>query len=139
MLDRGPESDLLPYVRQHRMAFLAYSPLALGLLTGKVAAGRSFPETDLRSNHAKFEPEYRSRANAMLNDLRPMADERGLTLAQLVLRWTLAQPGVSHVLVGARNAEQAQANAKAGEAEFSAAEISAITRTLEQHFSLANA
>ena len=139
MLDRGPETDLLPYVRENGMAFLAYSPLALGLLTGKVSAERTFPETDLRSSHPKFEPDYRERVNIMLAELRPFAEDRGLTIAQLVLRWTLAQPGVSHVLVGARNAEQARANAKAGEAELDSADLTAITATLERHFSLAAA
>jgi aryl-alcohol dehydrogenase-like predicted oxidoreductase len=136
MLDRGPEADLLPYVREHGIAFLAYSPLALGLLTGKVSPDRSFPATDLRSNHGKFETNHRARVNIMLEELRPLADGKGLTVAQLVLRWTLAQPGVSHVLVGARNAEQASANAKAGEAELSPSDVAAITTTLERHFSL---
>jgi aryl-alcohol dehydrogenase-like predicted oxidoreductase len=138
MLDRGPETELLPYVKKHGISFLAYSPLALGLLTGKVDADRTFSESDLRSSHAKFEPDYRRRVNEMLRELMPIAENRGMTLAQLVLRWTLARPGVSHVLVGARNADQARANAKAGEAELTGDEAAAITATLERHFALAS-
>ncbi|MEJ2008445.1 MAG: aldo/keto reductase [Acidobacteriota bacterium] len=127
MLDRELENEYLPYARQHNLAVLAYSPLANGLLTGKIGPERQFPPDDLRHSRPRFSVESRRKVLAMLDRMRPIAEKHGLTLAQLVIAWTAAQPGVTHVLVGARNAEQAQENAAAGNATLSLKEIETIT------------
>ncbi len=114
MLDREVEQDLLPYAQKTGVAFFAYSPLARGLLTGKVDLSRSFPAEDFRANHPRFTPESRQRVQQIIDDLRPQAEKQKITIGQFVLAWTLAQPGVTHLLVGARNPEQAEENAAAG-------------------------
>lgn len=67
----------------------------------------------------------------MLGEMQPIAKERGLSLTQLVIAWTLAQPGMTHALVGARNAQQARENAKAGQVELTDEEIGAINRIFD--------
>lgn len=133
MLDRKLESSNLPYCRKHGIVFLAYSPLANGLLTGKITPEREFAEGDLRRDHPRFSVENRRRVLRFLAEIEPVAAERSLTISQLVIAWTLAQPGVTHALVGARNVEQAVANAAAGDVELTAEELRRIEAALQRH------
>lgn len=133
MLDRGHEKDLLPYCATNGLAFVAYSPLAQGLLTGRMAPDRSFKPGDQRLNNPRFSVENRKRVAAFLSKIEPIAKERHLTLSQLVLAWTLCQTGCSHVLAGARTKEQALENAGAGNVRLSEEEVSAITAALTQY------
>jgi methylglyoxal reductase len=130
MLDREIEQIQLPYCRDRNIAVLAYSPLALGLLTGKIDAGRKYGDGDLRRDNPRFTAEYVAKVAGLLARLRPLADRRDLTLSQLVIAWTLKQPGLTHALVGARNPDQARENAGAGRVDLSAEEISEIDRAL---------
>jgi aryl-alcohol dehydrogenase-like predicted oxidoreductase len=70
--------------------------------------------------------------NAVLNRLRPLAETKNATLGQLVLRWTLAQPGISVALVGARNPEQAVQNARALDLHLTFEELLYINRQLTE-------
>jgi aryl-alcohol dehydrogenase-like predicted oxidoreductase len=119
MLDRDIEADILPYTRAHDIAVLAYSPLALGLLTGKIGPERTFEGDDLRIDKPRFSIKNRQRVAAMLGEFEPIAARYDLTIPQLVIAWTAAQPGITHVLVGARNEAQAVENAAAGAATLS--------------------
>lgn len=113
MLRREIEADIVPYAQEHGLGILAYSPLGRGLLTGKIRPGHVFAEGDHRAGLSFFKPENIERVDAMLETLRPMAEAKGCTLGQLVLRWTMDRPGITTLLVGARNAEQALQNARA--------------------------
>ena len=132
MLDRKREQSNLPYCAKHDIAFLAYSPLALGLLTGKVTPDREFGEGDLRRNNPRFSVENRRRVLEMLAEFQPIAEAHDLSLSQLAIAWTVAQPGCTHALVGARNEAQARENARAGEVALSAEECALIKDTVER-------
>ena len=132
MVRRAIEKDLVPYTLAHHKAILAYSPMQLGLLTGKIKPGQPFEESDLRARHPLFTAENVTHVNAFLGKIRPMAESKNATLGQLVLRWTLAQPGISVVLAGARNPEQAVQNAHAIDVELSPQEVDFISQQLEQ-------
>jgi methylglyoxal reductase len=69
----------------------------------------------------------------MLADFQPVADRNGLTSGQLCIAWTLAQPGLTHALVGARHPEQALENARAGAVELSAGDVRAIDAAIAKH------
>jgi methylglyoxal reductase len=133
MLDRGIESDQLPYCREHGAAMLGYSPLGQGLLTGKVGPERVFPKGDLRLTKPRFSAESRERIAAMLAEFRPVADARGLTLAQLAIAWTIAQPGLTHALCGARNPQQALENAAAGDADLTGDDLAILDAAIARH------
>jgi methylglyoxal reductase len=126
LIDRGHEAALIPYCRERGIAMLAYSPLAHGLLTGKIGPERVFRGDDLRRTDPRFSPGMRAKVGAMLDRIRPIAESRGITLAQLAIAWTVAQPGVTHALVGARDPRQAAENARAGAIELTGAEIREI-------------
>ncbi|UCF35546.1 MAG: aldo/keto reductase [Acidobacteriota bacterium] len=130
MLDRKLESGSLPYCRKHDVAMLAYSPLANGLLTGKIGPDREFGAGDLRTWNKRFTVENRRKVASLLRELEPIAESYQLTLAQLVIAWTIAQPGVTHALVGIRNEAQAKANAKAGVVDLSDTDLVTIEKAL---------
>lgn len=112
MVNRGIEEETVPYCIKHDKAILAYSPLERGLLTGKIHSGYEFQEGDHRAKHPHFQPDFIDRANILLERIKPLADDKGVTLAQLVLRWTIERPGITIALAGARNAHQSVQNAK---------------------------
>jgi aryl-alcohol dehydrogenase-like predicted oxidoreductase len=130
-LERGVEKDVLPFCHKHEIGLLAYSPIAQGLLTGKVLADREFPEGDIRRNKPMFSRENRLRVLAMLEGVRAIAGGYNATLGQLFIAWLVAQPGMTSALVGARNATQAEENAKAGDIRLSTNEIEAIRKHVE--------
>lgn len=131
MVNRGIEKDIVPYCREHRLSILAYSPLERGLLTGKMTPGYKFASGDHRATNPFFTDESIRRTDAFLDKLRPMAKEKNATLAQLVLRWTIEQPGITVALVGARDPEQAVENANTMHVSLSADEIAYIDEQLD--------
>lgn len=127
MIDRKLEAEQLPYCREHDVAVLAYSPLAMGMLTGKIGPERQFADGDIRGKQPRFSRENRQRVADMLRELEPIAARNRLTLTQLVIAWTADQGGVTHVLCGARTPGQVQENAAAGNAVLPAGELQAAS------------
>ncbi len=131
MVNRHIEEVVIPYCLANNKSILAYSPLERGLLTGKMKPGYQFSEGDHRAAHRYFNESNMQRVNAFLDKIKPLADEKGVTLSQLVLRWTVEKPGITIALVGARNAEQAVQNARATSVKLSADELGFISKELE--------
>ena len=126
MIDRGIEGDQLPYCKEHNIAVFAYSSLALGVLAGKIDANTEFKPGDIRRGRPRYAKDNLQKIAAMLKRCKPVAEKHDLTMAQLVLAWTVAQPGLTHALVGARDPEHTKANAKAGEADLSAEDLKTL-------------
>ncbi len=133
MLDRQLEQETVPFCRKHRIAILAYSPLANGLLTGKIGLDRRFKRGDLRESGPRFSIENRRKVSQLLEAIRPLADAHQVSLAQLVIAWTVAQPGLTHALTGIRNQVQAESNAIAADLEWSGEELRVIDRALDRY------
>ncbi|MFW5812665.1 MAG: aldo/keto reductase [Alkalispirochaetaceae bacterium] len=119
LLVRDAEEELLPYCRKHNLGVLSYGTLAGGILTGKYTEIPELPEGDNRDRFYKFfqEPEWTA-VQGLLKVIREIAGAHGVTPAQVASRWAIEQPGITSVLVGAKNGDQAAANAKAGEFEL---------------------
>ncbi|RNI31116.1 aldo/keto reductase [Rufibacter latericius] len=132
MVHRNIEADVVPHSLEQQIGILAYSPLERGLLTGKIKPGHPFNEGDHRASLPIYQPENLVKVNAFLDKIKPLADDKNATLGQLVLRWTIAQPGITIALVGARNAEQTIQNAKAMDVQLSQDEITFITDELNR-------
>jgi aryl-alcohol dehydrogenase-like predicted oxidoreductase len=132
MVKRDNEKELVPYCLENDKAILAYSPLERGLLTGKMKPGHQFAPDDHRASIHFYKDENLARVNAFLDKIKPIADEKNATLGQLVLRWTVAQPGITIALVGARDAAQALQNAAAMDIALSDEEIGIITGHLDE-------
>ncbi len=113
LLDRDIEKDALPWCLRENVGVIVYSPMARGLLTGKYGADHHFPANDHRSGLKWFAPDRRPKVLAALEKVRPLAEQYGVTLGNLAVAWVLAQPGVTGAIVGARDAKQAEENARA--------------------------
>jgi len=134
MLDRRMEEDgCLAHCRENNISVLAYSPLVHGLLTGKITPERKYNPGDLRNNNPRFWPDNINRVNTMLDELKPIAAAHGATISQLVIAWTFMQPGVTHVLCGARNEKQAIDNARAGEIPLADNEIQQMNEIIQKY------
>lgn len=131
LLSRAVEADVLPFCLEHNIGILAYSPMEMGLLTGKVTMDREFPETDTRRNRPWFQPDKRRQVLDALATIRPIAEKHNATLGQLAVAWIIAQPGVTAAIVGARNEEQALSNAKAASLDLVPEDVAAIRGVFE--------
>lgn len=132
MIERSIEKELVPYAIENKNGILAYSPLQRGVLTGKIKAGHQFAAGDHRPGTVFYQPENINRINAFLAKIESLAKDKNASLSQMVLQWTIQQPGITIALAGARDTKQAIQNAMAGELKLSADEIDFIDRHLEQ-------
>ncbi|MDB5264360.1 MAG: NADP-dependent oxidoreductase domain [Adhaeribacter sp.] len=132
MVQRDIEADVTPYCLEHGKAILAYSPLQRGLLTGKITNDYKFEEGDHRPGTKHFKQPNRDRINNFLEQIRPLADNYGVTLGQLAINWTIQQPAVATALVGARDPKQVKENAKALDFMLSAEDINQINGLLDK-------
>lgn len=130
MLNRGIEKDIVPYCIEKNIGILAYSPLQRGLLTGKIKPGHKFNEGDTRPSSIYYQEPNLSEILKFTDKLRKIADERNVTVSQLVLNWTIQQPGITCALAGARNATQVVENVKASEFRLTAEEINNINNLI---------
>ncbi|MEX0984771.1 MAG: aldo/keto reductase [Actinomycetota bacterium] len=115
MLERE-HRDLVRWCGEQGVGVVAYAPLAYGLLTGAIDAAATFGADDWRSTDKDmFAPEPRAAALELVESLRPIAAELGVTLAQLAIAWVLHQPGVTSAIVGSRNGAHMRANVEAAD------------------------
>ncbi len=114
LIDREIEETLVPLCRQHDVAVLGYSSLALGLLAGPIDPSREFTGDDQRASNPRFSTDNRARLKAFFNELEPVRRPLGCSFGQMMIAWTLARGNVSVALCGARVRSQAIENATAG-------------------------
>jgi methylglyoxal reductase len=139
MIDREIEDSLLPIARRHDIATLSYSSLALGLLSGAVDPTREFTGDDQRKDNPRFSTANRQKVARLKEAIAPIAARHQASMAQIVIAWTLAKPGITFALCGARNAEQAIDNARAGEIALASSELAAIDAAIAAHLTALDA
>ncbi len=128
---RDIEQSILPYAAAHGIGVLVYGPLAHGLLGGRMTATTTFPPGDWRAGSDLFKGATFRRNLQVVDELKAFAAERGISIAQLAIAWTLANPAVHVAIVGARTPEQISATAPAAEVSFTTddlARLDAISR-----------
>jgi len=131
LLQRGIEKETLPFCRKNNIGVIVYSPMERGLLTGKVTPDRKFPPGDHRAEHRLFTVENRKHVIAALESLKPIADKYQATYAQMVINWTIQEPGITAAIVGARNAGQAKQNAGAMSFELTPQELQSVRKAFD--------
>jgi L-glyceraldehyde 3-phosphate reductase len=110
MLDREPIDDgVLDYCHEHGIGFIAFSPLAQGLLTDRYLNGIP-SDSRMAREHFLKKSDLTPQLLDYLRQLKREADSRGETIAQQALRWVLNQQGVTSVLVGASSTAQLEKN-----------------------------
>lgn len=128
---RDIERDVLPYCREHDIGVLVYGPLAHGLLSGKFDRDTELPEDDWRASSPLFQGESFERNLEVVEELGRFAQERGHTVAQVAVAWTLARPGVHVAIVGARRPDHIEGTAPAADIELSDDDLERIESVME--------
>ena len=133
MVKRDIETTLLPLCRTSAVSVLSYSSLALGLLSGKVGPDRIFAEDDQRQGNPRFSQANRQKIARLMGVLEPVAAAHHASVAQVVIAWTIAQPGITFSLCGARDPAQAVENAAAARLRLADSELALISAGIVEH------
>jgi aryl-alcohol dehydrogenase-like predicted oxidoreductase len=133
MLWRKPESELIPLCEREGISQIVWSPLAQGVLTGKYRSGEQPPSDSRAASESMsgfiggfLEPRFLE----AVDRLRPVAEQAGVTMAQLALAWVLREDNVASAIIGASRPEQVHENAKASEVMLSDETLAAIDSAL---------
>jgi aryl-alcohol dehydrogenase-like predicted oxidoreductase len=129
---RDIEQGILPYTQELGIGVLIYGPLAHGLLAGTFTPQTSFAADDWRNKREIFHGKIFQRNLAVVEQLKQLAEQEGMTVAQLAIAWVLAQPAIDVAIVGARNPEQLEQTAPAGEIHLTQATLHEIERIMRE-------
>lgn len=133
MLQREIEADRLPWCRAHGVSVMPYWPLMKGFLAGKLARDHVWDPRDGRQKYPVFQGATWDRTHDFLDQLRPVAADAGLTLAQLVIAWTILQPGITSALCGAKRPAQIEETAQAMRAALTPEQLRCIDAALSTY------
>jgi aryl-alcohol dehydrogenase-like predicted oxidoreductase len=129
LLNRAPESEVLPECVKSKLAFIPYFPLANGLLTGKYRKGQPHPKGTRAADG--FGPKVFTEENLnKVESLIQFATSNGHTLLELAISWLAAQPAVASVIAGAKTPDQTRSNAGASNWKLSPERLSVIDQLL---------
>jgi aryl-alcohol dehydrogenase-like predicted oxidoreductase len=124
----------IPWCAAHGTGVIAYSPLQSGLLTDTFSQARidALAEDDWRRRSPEFKPPRLNRNLALRDALRPIAERHGTTVSAVAIAWTLAWPGVTAAIVGARAPEQVDGWIGAATLELTLADLDEIAQAIGQ-------
>jgi aryl-alcohol dehydrogenase-like predicted oxidoreductase len=132
MVRRDIETDLVPFCTGKEIGILAYSPMQRGLLSGKIKPGHKFNPGDTRPDTPYYKEPNLTNILNLLEKLSPIAEGHNATLSQLVLNWTIQQPGITCALAGARNPTQVMENKGAADFMLTENEIKIINKYISE-------
>jgi aryl-alcohol dehydrogenase-like predicted oxidoreductase len=130
---RAPEAELIPLCRRSGISQIVWSPLAQGVLTGKYRAGEAVPTGTRAASRdmSRFIGQWLTRPVLDAVDrLWPIAEEAGLTMAQMCLAWVVREENVAAAIVGASRPEQVRENAAAADVSLDDDTLRAIDEAL---------
>ena len=127
---RDIEADLLPYCRANDIGVLVYGPLAHGLLTGVLEPDTQFAAGDWRGSSPVFTGESYRGNLAVVEELERFAADIGVTISQLAIGWTLANPAVHVAIVGARHIDHVDDSLAAADIWLSDADLVEIEQIM---------
>lgn len=129
---REPEEELLPLCEELGIGFVPFSPLGKGFLTGAVTPDTKFDPSDIRSRIPRFQGEALKANLELVDVLKKLGEEMGVTPAQLALAWLLAQKPWIVPIPGSRAIARLEENVAAAEIEFTPAQRQAIQAILDK-------
>lgn len=132
MLQREIEAERLPWCMAHNVSVCVYWPLMKGFLAGKLARDHRWDTKDGRQKYPVFQGEHWTKTHDFLDKLRPIAAECGLTLAQLVIAWTIQRLGITVALCGAKRPEQIRETAAAMRVTLNAEQLARIDQAIKE-------
>ena len=134
LINRDAAGDRIPWAEEHGTGLIVYSPMASGLLTGRFSAARiaALPDDDWRRGHSNFQEPAFSRNLELVERLTAIAERLGCSLPELAVAWTLAWPGVTGAIVGARSPEQVDGWIGAAAVDLGEDDLDEIARVLAE-------
>lgn len=132
MIQRDIERDVVPWCVENGVSIFVYWPLLKGLLAGKLPRDHVFESGDGRQKYSQFQGDEWQRNHDLIDKLREIAVAAGRTLAQLVINWTIHQPGITAALCGAKRPEQIRETAGAMNWRMTDDELAAVERALAE-------
>ena len=120
LLNRHVEKNVLPYCEQNNIGTINYSPMAAGLLSGKMTRERvdNLPSDDWRNNNNDFKEPALSKNLSLVEILKEIGNEHSCTAGEVAIAWTLLNPAVTGAIVGMRRPDQVEGVIKSGEIEL---------------------
>ncbi len=130
---RREASAEIAWCHAHETGVIVYSPMQAGLLTGTFSLERAkaLPKDDWRSRNAEYQGDKLAANLKLAEAFKPIADRHQSTIAAAAVAWTLAWPGVSGAIVGARNAEQINGWIDAASLELTKDDMAEITKAIQ--------
>lgn len=132
-LEYRSEKEIFPLVKSKGLAFLPYSPLMQGLLSGKIRSADYFARKDVRNANEKLKGERLEQHLRVVAELNPLAEELRVSLAELSIAWLVQKEEITSVIAGARTVEQIRTNAAAADLSLDQGLLDRIDRILEEH------
>ena len=134
LIRRDAAADVIPWCAAHQAGVIGYSPMQSGILTDRFSAERvaALAANDWRRRSAEFQSPRVERNIALRDALRPIAARHETTVSAVAIAWTLAWPGVTGAIVGARSAEQVDGWIEAASLRLTDQDLDDIARALER-------
>jgi methylglyoxal reductase len=129
ILDRGIEDEIIPCCRENGVTIQAYSPLEMGLLSGKMP--RDYKPVGAQIPKKWFQPENMQKAMDVMDQWKPLCEKYNCTIANLALAWILAQGEFINLLSGSTTVDQIAENAKSAELELDPSDVADMRAMVE--------
>ncbi|MFP4249559.1 MAG: aldo/keto reductase [Armatimonadota bacterium] len=127
ILDRGVENELLWMAQRQGIGVCSWGPLAYGLLSGKYRKDEEMPDVGRWTNkNTEDSDRFTEEALDVVEALIPLAEERGISLAEFAHAWLLTRPGLTSVLIGPRTIEQLRSTLSSYDVELSEEELEKV-------------
>jgi myo-inositol catabolism protein IolS len=130
LLDRKAEKELFPYTTEHNISFVPFYPIASGLLTGKYHKGSQISEKNRK--RPQFQKGVFEKNLEKIEQLRNIANDRGVEIAHIVLAWYLTRDAIDVVIPGAKSVDQVLNNLKTIDVGLKKDEILEIDRIFQE-------
>jgi len=129
---RDPEDEILPTLRELGIGFVPYSPLGRGFLTGAIASPDDFAPDDFRRRSPRFQGENFAKNLELVEQVKAIATEKGITAGQLALAWLLAQGDYIVPIPGTKRRKYLEENIGAATVTLTAEDINRINAVAPQ-------
>ena len=129
---REPEEEILPTLEELGIGFVPFSPLGRGFLTGKIDGATTFADSDLRSSLPRFDLENREANQALVSRVRQLAEQKGLTPAQIALSWLMSRGSSIVPIPGTTKRHRLEENLGAADVELTTDDLEQIEQALEE-------
>ncbi|MGI4831216.1 MAG: aldo/keto reductase [Janthinobacterium lividum] len=123
---REPEHEILPTLEELGIGFVPFSPLGKGFLTGAISSTTEFDKTDFRNTVPRFSAEARNANQTLVDAIGKIADQKGVTKAQVALAWLLAQKPWIVPIPGTTKLHRLEENLGGASVELTVEELTAI-------------